>query len=231
VLARLEEAITDGIFGEVLPSEHELARQLGVSRPTVRSALRSLEDQGLISRQRGVGTRVNTSVSRIRLNLDRVIGFWNLIEDAGHTPSLAHTKLIAGRTEAHVASRLHCDVDEPLAVIDRLFLADGEPAIAVQEMVLETMLERRVDATEIPSSIFEFAAVHMGTPIDYTIVEIMPEVADTAAAELLGLKVGSPLLRLLETHYGNDGRVLMFSDIRVVDRFVRFNIVRRARGQ
>lgn len=46
--------------GCLLPTEHELSGMHGVSRHTIRTALRSLEDQGYISRKKGVGTRVET---------------------------------------------------------------------------------------------------------------------------------------------------------------------------
>lgn len=46
--------------GALLPTESELGQQFNVSRITVRGALRELEMQGLVSRRRGVGTRVES---------------------------------------------------------------------------------------------------------------------------------------------------------------------------
>ena len=54
--SQLSSLITNATAGERLPSEPELARQLGVSRATLREAMRTFEGQGLIRRRQGVGT-------------------------------------------------------------------------------------------------------------------------------------------------------------------------------
>ena len=60
VVDELRSAIVDGTRapGERLPSEPDLARTLGISRPTLRDALRALEDEGLVRRVHGSGTYV-----------------------------------------------------------------------------------------------------------------------------------------------------------------------------
>jgi GntR family transcriptional regulator len=223
----LVDAIVDGALDGTLPSEHELAKQLAVSRATVRGALRSLEEEGLITRQRGVGTRINAHIARARLTLNRVVGFWDLIQEAGHTPSIAYTRIRSQPAGLQVGQRMGCSPDTPLVVIDRLFLADGEPAILVAEMIQQKDLRREIKAQEVHESIFEFASEHAVEPIDHTVVEIIPAVADASLGEVIGMEVGEPLLRLIETHYARSNHRLMVSEIHVVDRFVRFNIVRR----
>lgn len=63
VARRLAEGISAGDYpvGTVLPTEFELAEQFGVSRATVRSALRELQQLGLVSRRRNTGTRVEAA--------------------------------------------------------------------------------------------------------------------------------------------------------------------------
>ncbi|MDF2684808.1 MAG: GntR family transcriptional regulator, partial [Brevibacillus sp.] len=46
--------------GERLPSEAELSKQLGISRATLREALRLLEEEKIVIRRHGVGTFINS---------------------------------------------------------------------------------------------------------------------------------------------------------------------------
>ncbi len=54
----LRESIRQGAWGELLPGEHELARRLSVSRPTVRAALARLAEDGIITIKKGCRTRL-----------------------------------------------------------------------------------------------------------------------------------------------------------------------------
>jgi GntR family transcriptional regulator len=223
----LVDAIVDGAFDGELPSENELARQLGVSRTTVRGALRSLEEEGLVTRQRGVGTRINAHVARARLTLNRVVGFWDLIKETGHTPSIAYTRVRVDTAGLDTTQRMDCSPTAPFVIIDRLFLANGEPAILLAEMIQHKDLTAEIKPEDVHESIFEFASTYAVEPIDHTIAEIIPVVADAQLAATLAVDEGSPLLRLVETHYTRSNYRLMVSEIHVVDRFVRFNIIRR----
>ena len=55
---RLGEILATTSPGAFLPSEPDLARQMGVSRATLREAMRSFEEEGRIIRRQGVGTIV-----------------------------------------------------------------------------------------------------------------------------------------------------------------------------
>lgn len=63
-IAHIEELILSGQLkvGEKLPPERELAGQLGLSRPAVREAIRTLEAQGVLASHTGSGARAGTTV-------------------------------------------------------------------------------------------------------------------------------------------------------------------------
>jgi DNA-binding GntR family transcriptional regulator len=75
VTANLRQAILSGSLSpeHELPPEPELARQLGVSRGTVRQAVTILEHEGLLSRRQGLGTFIVPHTARLRnvLNANR----------------------------------------------------------------------------------------------------------------------------------------------------------------
>jgi GntR family transcriptional regulator len=128
----LRDQIAAGAFPQRLPTEHELMSSFGVSRHTVREALRGLHSSGLLERQRGLGTFVATSAIEQPLNV-----FY----------SFAHSAAVHGRTErsdvlrkatvtnARVAAALQQSPTERLTFIERLRYIDDEPLGLVRSWV------------------------------------------------------------------------------------------------
>jgi GntR family transcriptional regulator len=67
--------------GEFLPREVEMAKQLGISRNTIRQATNKLENEGLISRKKGLGTKV--AARTLTTRLDNWHSFTQEMNDSG----------------------------------------------------------------------------------------------------------------------------------------------------
>ena len=77
----LRKLISEKAFNEAgkLPPEEELARQLAVSRITIRKALTDLEQEGLLLRIHGRGTFVNPAARQVKVNLSGMLEFGSVI--------------------------------------------------------------------------------------------------------------------------------------------------------
>ena len=87
VIERLKKEIESGVFkeNERFPSEFELARELGVSRATLREALRILEEEKVIIRKHGVGTFINPK-PLFTSGIEQLSSVYSMIRTAGMEP-------------------------------------------------------------------------------------------------------------------------------------------------
>jgi len=207
-----------------LPSEDELAKMLNVSRTTVRTALHSLEQGGIVTRRRAVGTTINPHVGPDVLALQRLVGFDWLLEERGHKVNV-DASWERGPAPADVAVPFALPGDDFL-LTEKLYFADRAAAIYVRDIV--PWHELRLDpGKDIPPSLFEFSREHCEHPIDHAVVELVPMVGRERGSTKLDVATGVPYIRLHERHYSNDGALTAFSVIDVDDQFVRFEVFRR----
>ena len=112
-----------------LPPEEQLAKELNVSRVTIRSALKDLEQEGLVLRIHGKGTFINPEARRIQANLGAMAEFSAVIQQNGYDPRM---KLLGVRTEAapeQLAKRLNLFPGAELIRVEKLYYADKRPVI------------------------------------------------------------------------------------------------------
>jgi GntR family transcriptional regulator len=228
--AILNYILDDDFSGKRLPPENELANILGVSRTTVRAALQSLAQDGLITRRRGVGTVINGSLRPWRLGLHRLVGFSTLLRELGWEPTVEVKHRALDTLTMSWAERLGVQPQTRCLVMDKLFRADGVPAIAIVDVVPESSLREWPEDGEVPDAIFAFFERFGNRSVGYAIVEVIPQVADKAVAQKLTIKQGEPYLSLAEICYSDDDDPLSLSLIDVNDGSVRFDIVRRRLG-
>src|SRR5690242_12847282 len=114
--------------GDRLPSEPELANAYGVSRPTIREVLRSLEGDGLVRRVHGVGTFVTQVPPTVSSRFDLDLGVTEAVA-AAHQ-QLGVQLLRASRETAPdvIAERLELSRDRSVLWIERVITVNGVPA-------------------------------------------------------------------------------------------------------
>lgn len=229
---RASEAILDAILhdrfgGGRLPSEEELAKMLNVSRTTIRTALHSLERDGVISRRRAIGTTVNRHVRPDVLALQRLVGFDWLLKEKGHKIKI-DASWDRGPAPRELAEVFGFDTDTECLMTHKLYFADGALAIYVRDLVPWNELKAE-PRQKLPPSLFEFSTRYCRKPIDHAVVQIAPMVKRDDDVTKLEVPVGEPFVRLHERHFSGDGGEIAFSVVDTDDAFIRFEVFRQQR--
>jgi GntR family transcriptional regulator len=218
--------------GGRLPPEPELASELGVSRATLREALRSLEDDGLLTRTRGAGTHV-THRRRLSNNLDQNFGVSEAIRASGMTPGTSRLSIADAPVTAVARKALGLGLDEGAHVIERLRTADGRPVVLSTDVLPAGLLEGREDLLESLDrrSLYELLELDLKLPVHHGVAVIRPLKADRRLASALWTLRGALLLYLRQVDYDEGGRPVLFStEYHLADAF-EFTVARRGPGR
>jgi GntR family transcriptional regulator len=209
----IREAILTGQYaeGSQLPSEAELGKMLGVSRTTLREALRALEGQGLIVRRRGLGTFV--SGLPIIKDLSLNFGITKMIEDAGHTPGTKGIKIRRETASPSIAADLELDEGSAVIVVERVRTQDGKPIVwSVNTIPLARIGKNALeDFKPETESLYEYYASTLKIGIAYGNAELLPVSATAQLAAILEVRKGFPLMRITQTDYDANNRPILHS--------------------
>lgn len=122
--SHLKQRLDAGEFDDRFPTDSELVQQYGLSRHTVREAIRHLNTSGILRRERGRGTVVN------RAQFEQPLGaLYSLFTTVEATGAIQRSQVLAQRTDVNpaVAAHLGLALDAPLFFLERLRCADDEP--------------------------------------------------------------------------------------------------------
>jgi GntR family transcriptional regulator len=222
------EAIQSGEFNNKnqLPAEKILSEKFKVSRSTIRSALQSLEDDSVIKRQQGVGTFLTHENFLLKMRIDKVKGFYQLIRDTGHEPSIREEGIFQESIDNKISKQLNVPGNTEALVTKRTLLGDGKAAIHLREYIPVNALTRTPKVNELPDSIFEMSEQFLSQRIEYSISEIIPTIVDRSMMKILDLPKDFSILRLEETHFNQKNKPIIFSEVFVNDHIIRFNVIR-----
>jgi GntR family transcriptional regulator len=220
----VERFAADGEFR--LPAEDQLSTMLGVSRPTIRSALLSLQKEGKIQRFHGRGTFINRYALTMKANLAEDRPFLDLLTHLGYTATLRTLSVSTVVPEPAIAAKLGLDDEAKTCAISRIFEAGGTPAVLSRDYVPVGLLTDDVDAVSAGDSTFMFVSENTRSRVQYSIAELIPTVADKPSGRVLDLKAGTPMMLLRHLHLDERQEPVAVTDALVNDDILRFSMVR-----
>jgi DNA-binding GntR family transcriptional regulator len=228
----LMEGISSGRFpvGTLLPTELELCELYDVSRHTVRAAITQLQNQGLVSRRKRVGTRVESATPK-----------------GGYSQSLASVSDLVHLAETQVRSIQsvqHFVAD--IALAKRLGLEPGEHYFCVssirvdQENLRAPLCWTDVYAQDIYSEVIELAEQHpdeliaalieqhFGRYIDVVDQQVRAVLLSPEISKSLNAEAGSPGLNIVRQYRDEEGGLMVVSETtHPQDRFTLITQMRR----
>ena len=224
--------ITSGAIppGSRLPPEPQLAEDLGVSRATLREALRSLEEDGYVTRRRGAGTFA-THRPRLRNNLDVNFGVTEAIRASGMRPGTVDAKVRITSASPQEASALDVAQGDPVVTVERVRTADERRVVFSHDVVARALVDEDTLAGLDDGSVYDLLESAARVAIQHGVVRIEPIAADRALARKLKIPAGSLLLYLRQVDYDRSGDpVLLSHEYHLGDAF-EFSVVRRGPGR
>lgn len=198
----IEAAIVSGDLpsGAMLEDEVSMAARLDVARPTARRALQELVNKGLLSRRRGVGTRVTPTHVHRPMKLSSLN---DDLSDAGFTPSTKVLSYLVREASAQEAGLLGIQVGDGVLSVKRLRFADDHPLA-----ILTNVIPMDIAPTwqDLGTHGLYRCLGERGIDIASAQQEIGARGADPEEAATLGESVGAPLLTMHRVGRNTEGR-------------------------
>jgi len=202
----LGERITNAEPGEKLPPEPELARQMDVSRSTLREVMRTFEAQGLLKRRQGAGTFVVGKVEMFDTGLEVLESLETIADRMGLEVSMGQLEIEALSADAELADALGVQLGTKLLSVTRVINAKDIPIAYLRDILPRNMLSQQDLDERFTGSVLDLLIKRGNPPLEQSRTKVRAVAARSKEAHALQIQQGDVLLMLeanLVTRKGN----------------------------
>ena len=219
--------------GNRLPSEEKLSTMFGVSRVTIRSALKELEMEGRIFSRHGSGTYVNPMARRIAFNLAVPELYENIIRKGGRTPDVRVEGVITEAAGEEAVSSLGVSLGETMVAVKKTFFAgDRFSMYCIDHFPKEQLTREQMQSFFNPElSIFDYLYRYKGRKAMWDTMRIQtvtnrqfPEINGPAG---LSGEECHPFLLLKGINYDKTDTPFVYSHTYVDTEVIEYNMIRK----
>jgi GntR family transcriptional regulator len=223
----LAEIISNMEPGSFLPSEPDLAKELGVSRATLREAMRPFEQRGFVIRRQGVGTYVTSPPPLIESGLEVMDSLLTIADRMDLTIEMGMcevTERFPGLDEAEI---LGISVSSPLVQISRTIVTEGRPLAYLVDSVPKEILPQAWLEKGFSGSVIDLLSREYEHELAYERTEISAISADRRLAAIMRIQRGTALL-FMETYlFTTQGRAIDHEYSYFLPGGFKFHVMRR----
>jgi GntR family transcriptional regulator len=225
-------ALLDGLdAGDRLPSEPSLAEQLGVSRATLREAMRIFENQGRIIRRQGVGTYVAQPIHVIDTGLEALESIETLAARIGLEVEMGDLVLFEREPTTEESEKFELHASEHLLEIERVILAKGRPVAYLVDVLPRELLPFEPDDRRFKGSILDMFLRNGKPKLGHSRTDMTAVPAAADVARRLNIQRGDVLMKMESWLYTKEGQVVDHTYSYFLPGTFRFHVLRRIQAR
>jgi GntR family transcriptional regulator len=212
--------------GSRLKSEPELAASLGVSRATLREAMRSFEGQGLIRRRQGVGTFVLDQKQNIESGLEALESIESQAKRLGLDVKMGYLEINHVKLDEEMAAHFNLKAGDPVVKVSRVIWIVDRPVAYLVDHVLPDVLDDKVLEKGFTGSVLDLIISRGEPELSHSKTIVAAHSASAAIAKKMQLQRGDSLLKFDADLYDVEGRMIDYSISYFVPGFFKFQVIR-----
>ena len=224
--ADLAKLIAKTPAGQRLISEPELAKQMGVSRATLREAMRTFETQGVIRRRQGSGTYVVGKVPVIDAGLEKLESIETMARRMNLEITVSDLNIEQFDADAESAKGLGVAEKTRLTRIRRVIRADRRPAAYLVDILPESILKPSDLPSNFSGSVLDFLLVR-GDRLGNSRAVVGATNAHADVAKPLEIQRDDVLLKFESQLFDLKNNVVDFSVSYFIPGYFHFHVNRR----
>ena len=213
--------------GGRLPSEPALAKDLGVSRATLREAMRTFETQGLIRRRQGSGTYVTHPSQVFESGLEMLESIETLAARFNLEVQMGEMRVEARPATPDEARALMLDENAGVIHVSRVIYAEKRPVAYLIDVIQNNLLDLKEIDEDFSGSILDLFLERRFPELVSSRCEITADSAPVEVAKSLGIQRGDVLLKFVSYLYSTEGQVVDYSFSYFLPGYFRFHVIRR----
>jgi GntR family transcriptional regulator len=230
---KVEEALKNRIHngeyevGEPIPTEPELQKEFGVSRLTVREAIKRLVTYGLLEIRRGKGTFV------AKPNIYHRVGFLMspseeiLLRNYELITKVIEMKII--NANGFIANQLKIDINEEVFFLERLRYANDIPAQLIISYLPYSYVSKMETINFTDNYLYKTLEEHYKYYLEEADETIEATKADSEVSKLLEIEIQTPILVTKRSTFLKNGAVIEYNNIFYKPNLLNYNIKLKGR--
>jgi GntR family transcriptional regulator len=210
-----------------LPSEPELARRMGVSRATLREAMRSFEGQGLIRRRQGVGTFVVAQVPVIDSGLEVLESIESIAQRKNMPVNMGELQVKQVPADAEQCEALNIPLGTLVTDVTRVIYTDSRPIAFLEDILPADILSATEVETGFTGSVLDLLLRRGDPKLSQSRTDIRAIGATQKVARALQIQRDAVILLFVAKLFSEDGRVVDYSFSDFLPGYFHFHVVRK----